>query len=383
MKKLSILLFAFLLSIPLFGHTRERLDPESNFIYVYLRAAKVTILPEVVVTAYRNPQDSIKHQQQKFSSQFEIKGGRGYLLPKDANNDDLYYTPKSDTIKHARHPKNKTNNLYSKDTLQYSDVNTDEDPFIYSNRIAMFYHGGFNPWYYNDLFYYNSFFFDDFYWDWNYSLFYPYDNFYFGWGWGWPWYNHFWYQPYWYPYYHRHHNHDYWHDGGRYYAHNGYTQINRRQSYSTMSNHSGLSQVNTIQRRSANTSIQNKPVYRQNQNRRSYQPSYNSSRMSERPLYNNTHTYNNIQNRSINHTNTVTNQTRSNYSAPNRSSTVRNYSLPNRSSYQHNSNSSYRSSGSNYSGGGNYRSSGSSFSGGGSSASHSSNSSGGGGSRRR
>jgi uncharacterized membrane protein YgcG len=246
------------------------------------------------------------------------------LFSQQKENDDLYYTAKSDTIKRENNLKQYAD-LYSRDTLQYNDANTDDDPFMYSDRIAMFYHGGFNPWYYNDLFYYNSFFFNDFWYDW----YYPYFGF--GLGWGWPWYNNFWYHPYWNHYYH---NHNYWHNGHPYYD-NHYAQINRRQTYSTVSNHTGLTQ-NAIHK-SVTTSVQN---------RRSYQPSYNNPRMGQKPQYNNTHSFYRSSNNQI--------RTQRSYSVPSRSSS--NYSRSYNSGASRSGSSSYSGSSHSFSGGGSFHS---------------------------
>ena len=68
MKKILILAIMFFLSLSAFGKhwEHERMSPMefdeivTNAILDELSAAGYTILPEVVVTAYRNPQDTIK-----------------------------------------------------------------------------------------------------------------------------------------------------------------------------------------------------------------------------------------------------------------------------------------------------------------------------------
>ena len=269
MKKLSILLFVFLFSIPLFGHSRERLDPESNFIYAYVRTAGITMLPEVVVTAYCNPRDTIRKSK--------------------VETDDLYFSPSKDIkIQHKKfrpYP-----DRYLADTLIKNNdtiILTENDPFDYYNNsfsYSRFFNAfSFNMWYggfypYFGYGFINPFWFN-FWYDWNYS--------YFATGWGWNWWGPFWHLPHnWYHPYPNQYNHN------RLYAHrDASSNLIQRRIPDTP-----YSKVGVINQNRRMESPQNKPIY--NQNRRDFRPSYNNPRMSVRPLYNNTHAYNGRTNRS-------------------------------------------------------------------------------------
>jgi hypothetical protein len=283
MKKLLILLFVFFFSIPLFGHPREKLDPESNFIYAYLRAAKVTMLPEVVVTAYRNPQDTVKKSK--------------------VERDDLYYTPSKDIkIQHKKF--RPFPDRYLADTL-IKDNDTvalnEDDPFDYYNNSFSYsrffntfsfnmWYGGFYPYWHGYFGWpYSYGFMDplwfDFWYDWNYPYFAtgwgwfgPY------WNWGWNWWGPFWHHPnYWNNPYHRYPYQPGFH--GQYARRDGSSNMIQRRIPNAP-----YSKVGVINQNRRMESPQNRPMY--NQNRRDFRPSYNNPRMSERPLYNNTHTYN-------------------------------------------------------------------------------------------
>jgi hypothetical protein len=325
MKKLLLTTLAILLSLSLFGRSKEGVENPAiidervtDWVLDQFRDAGYTVLPEVIV------QDTLNKNKQNFSSRYETKGGRGMKMPKWANDstwspgqkqpqefDDLYYLPSKDG-KQTKHQKRQNIDAIV-DTLVKENPDIDVtyeynsyDPFFYSHNISRFYHGGFNywmydnPWYYNNYWMYDSF---DWYWDmrftgypywmynnpWNNPWNYPYYNsFYFG-------YNNYWHMPYYY-------NNNYWRGGhNNFYGDNRSkqdAQYGRRERPSSLSTtHS--SSITSQQRRVAspqqrNVYPENKSIY--NETRRSYQPSYNNPRMNTRPQYNNSK-INNIDDR--------------------------------------------------------------------------------------
>jgi hypothetical protein len=293
---------------------------------------------------------------------------------KSVEYDDLYFQPSKDgkRVKHVR-----KRNLITEDTLLYNAVDTlvkenpdiqvnyiyNDDPFFYSNRIGMFYHGGFNYWHYNPFFY-DPWYDFDFGWGWNpyFGYTYPYwgypyyNDFYFGWNnyWGlnfdWNWYHpYYWHNDY------RHNNN--WYGHNNYYGYNQQSQYNRRERPSNLINNQISSR--RIQPQQNIISSQNKTTYQQN--RREYTPSYQNPRMSVRPQYNNTRSNFFGGNRRTTATEQRSTQTRT-YSTPSRS-----YSTPSRSSSSSFSRGSFSSGGGSRSSGssGGRSSGGSSFSGGG------------------
>ena len=416
MKKLFTLTLAILLSFSLFGRPRPNpavIDKHvTDWVLDQLRDMGYTILPEVIV------QDTLNRHKQKFSSRYETKGGRGMMMPDWANDstwypgqkepkkefDDLYYQPSVDgkKIKHVRRDYIKE----TVDTLVKENPNIEvnyiynDDPFYYSNMIGGFYHGGFNYWHYNPFFYDPWDF--DFGWGWNpyygynypYGFGYPYYNYgfgfgynsYWGFGFGWNHWNYGWHGNNW--------NHNNW------YSHNGSWNNGgnyRRPEYGRRESPSNLTQTNsTINRRMPNTQQggnrmmgqqrmqpQDKPMYNQ-QNRRTYTPSYDNPRMTTRPQYNNSRmgNMNNMGNRGSNMQNSGMNnmQNRRTQISTQSSTQSRTYSPPTRSynstpsrsynnsssgSFNQGSSRSYNSGSSNFSGS---RSSGSSSSSAGSSS---------------
>jgi hypothetical protein len=203
--------------------------------------------------------------------------------------DDLYYQPSKDAKKIKKQKRTDVDQVVDtlikynpeiKVTYEYN-----YDPFFYSYNLGRFYHGGFNYWMYSNPWYYSNWMYDpyDFYWDMRFSGYpywtYPYYNqFYFGYnywnpwrfnyGWGHNWYgnNHNWYS-----------NNNNWNGG--------HGNFNQRPEYGRRERSSALSSNynNNVERRVA---PQSKPAYQQ-QNRRTYTPSYDSPRLSTRPQYNN------------------------------------------------------------------------------------------------
>ena len=440
MKKLLLLTAILFLTTALFGmrnnyHADYRATNHADFEFLNdLREAGYTILPEVRVVAYRNPQDTIKHKQQRFSSRFETKGGRGYMLPEWADDstwtpgskppqeksnyekyweekngmqmdkpmhmqmkseskpefDDLYYQPskdgkmmkhqmmKRDTIK--RDTIKKTSII--KDPITINNYYYDDDPFFYSRNIGRFYHGGFNYWHYNPFFY--DPWYDDFGWGWNpyYGYNYPYyGGFYFGWNnyWGWNFgWNYGWNMYH--PYYGGHNNfyghNNNWNGGfqskpqyGRRERPANFTQTNPTTNRRLADKQPQGNRIGTPQQRMVNP--QGKATY--GDSRRSYQPTYETPRMSTRPAYNNSKGINrtterrteiSTESRTIMQSNPQRRSESQRYSAPTRS-----YSpAPNRSSEPqgfgktmnfNSGGSDRRSSGSNFSSGSNSSSSGS------------------------
>jgi len=287
MKKLLLTTLAVLLSLSLFGRPRE-LNPKiidkevTDWILDQLRDAGYTVLPEVIV------QDTLNHKKQ---SKKEF--------------DDLYYQPSKDgkIAKHHKRP-----DVYAiVDTLVKENpdiqVNThyNDDPFFYSNRIGMFYHGGFNYWHYNPFFY-DPWYDFDFGWGWNpyYGYNYPYwsypyhNNFYFGWnnyyGWnfGWNMYRPFYGHNNWYGQHNNFYSHNNW-NGDNFQR----PEYGRRERPSNLTNNQiDNRRVQPQQRREVTSqqriNPQDKPMYQQN--RRSYTPSYENPRLSTRPAFNNSKT---------------------------------------------------------------------------------------------
>jgi hypothetical protein len=427
MKKLFTLTLAILFGLSIYGRPKESLNPAiidkhvTDWVLDQLKEMGYTILPEVIV------QDTLNRHKQKFSSRYETKGGRGMMMPDWANDstwspgdkppkkewDDLYYQPSKDG-KQMRHQKRQDVDAVV-DTLikENPDIQVNyiynDDPFFYSNRIGMFYHGGFNYWHYNPFFY--DPWYDDFGWGWNpyYGYNYPYwsypyyNSFYFGynsyWGWnfGWNWYHPYNHNNYWYG---QHNN---------FYGHNSFNQPQygrrERPSNFTQNNPSGNRRMPDMQQgRNRMTGQQrmqpqDKPMYNQ-QNRRTYTPSYDNPRMSTRPQYNNSRVNNGMNNSGMNNRRAEVNtQSRTQTSTFNRSNTfnrstesrtqTRTYAPPARSynstpsrSYNNNSSQgssrSYNSGSNNFNGGGmERRSSGSSNFSSGSSNSNAGSSSGG------
>lgn len=309
MKKILILTLALLFSVAIFGRPRE-LNPKiidkevTDWILNQLKEAGYTVLPEVIV------QDTLNHKKQRFSSRYETKGGRGYLLPEWANDstwypgqkppmeyDDLYYQPSKDG-KQMRHQKRPdvdavVDTLVKKNPKIVVNNYYNDDPFFYSHRIGMFYHGGFNYWHYNPFFYDPWDF--DFGWGWNpyYGYNYPY--------WSYPYYNSFYfgYNSYWswnfgWNYYRPYYGHNYWYgQHNYYYSYNNWNGgIQQRPEYGRRERPSNLTvnqqpsrRIAPPQERQGNVKPQDRPMY--DQNRRTYTPSYDSPRLSTRPQYNN------------------------------------------------------------------------------------------------
>ena len=297
MKKLITLTAILFLTTVMFGmknnyHAINRADFE---LLNDLRDAGYTVLPEVRVIAYRNPQDTIKHKQTK-------------------EYDDLYYMPSKDgkQMKHQKRPDVDAivDTLVKKNPKIVVNNYYNDDPFFYSNRIGRFYHGGFNYWMYqNPYYFYNDWFYDDFYFGWNYPYFgynnywnYPYfghNDFYFGynsyWGWnfGWNWYRPYYHNNYWYGQHNNYYGQNNWNGGGNFQS---------RPQYGRRERPSNFTQTNpTTNRRIAETQPQRNrigvPQQRNPQNmkqysesRRTYTPTYENPRMSTRPAYNNTKT---------------------------------------------------------------------------------------------
>jgi hypothetical protein len=152
---------------------------------------------------------------------------------------------------------NNGDTLIKGDTIIEVNNYYDDDPFFYSNHLGMFYHGGFNPWYYDSDFGWNPYF--------GY-------NSYLGWGFGWSWA---------YPHYY----------------HNMY----HRPNYSTFNNRYN----------------QRRPYGQNIPERKPYSPSYNRPKMSVRPNFNNTHIENKnrttLSNRRVSSPQTHSSPSRSNY----------------------------------------------------------------------
>jgi hypothetical protein len=333
MKKLLLTTLAIFLSLSLFGRPRE-LNPKvidkaiTDWVLEGLRELGYTVLPEVIV------QDTLNHKKQRFSSRFETKGGRGYLLPDWANDstwtpgsrppqeksnyekyweskngslekprhepkpefDDLYYQPSKDG-KRMKHQKNDT---IKKDTVQVNTIMKDpvainnyyiDNDFYYANRINRFhsdfwfdYYSPFHSPYYG---WYSPYYYDS--WYWGYNSWYGWN---FSFGWGYPYYG--WYSPYRYGW----HTPYYIHNDYNYYGYNqpkyNNVQYGRRERPSNMSNTynrriaEAQPQRNRIEAPQQRINPQDKPTYQQN--RRTYTPSYETPRMGTRPNYNNSKT---------------------------------------------------------------------------------------------
>jgi hypothetical protein len=261
MKKLLTSIFIFLIMIPLYGNARERTEnPKifdarlSNAILELLKSRGYTVLPEIVVTAYHNHQDTIKPQ-------IETKGGRS----RRTNN-----SHKTDSLK----------NVYDRDTLILTEVDNyySDDPFMYSNRISMFYHRGFNYWYYNDPYYYNPFFYDpwfynDFYLGYNSWDPWYYPHFYFGHNYWNPWYYSYGYNYVYYPMYNRY-------AAARYYDNIGSPKHMSQQSFLGHQERTNYAQSNRM-------SPQMRTPY--DQSKRGYMPTYQVNKMPVKPSFNNSH----------------------------------------------------------------------------------------------
>ena len=353
MKKLLTLTLTFLLTLSIFGSWKENRkitdEQVTDWVLSQLEGMGYTILPEVVI------QDTLKHKKQNFSSKYETKGGRGYLLPdwandstwspgskppKDKSNyekyweskngvveqqkpepkpefDDLYYQPSKDQKKVKYHKKSDVDIIV--DTLvsinPNIEVNTyyvDRDPFYYSYSRFFRPYFIYNP-YYGYSPYYN-YFYDDMYFGWNYNYMFGWDPFWdyrfgypyygYGYGFGFGWHNSFyfgWNSWNWHNHYNQGYNH-YSYNGGAYNSPN----YSRRESPSTYTRHQidntgNRNRIDSQQKRTTQGNINQKPSY--GENRRTYQPSYENPRMSTRPTFNNSRTnsdrsYNNIQNSS-------------------------------------------------------------------------------------
>lgn len=182
--------------------------------------------------------------------------------------DDLYYQP----VKRLNH-RRMTSNVIDTLITQNPQINITYDPFFYSNNINRFYHGGFsywtytNPWYYTNYWMYDNY---DWYWEFRFmrnSYWYNTPRYHNGFSFGYDNYQHNNWK----------HNNPYRHNG------NGFQQrpeYSRNERPSTqLTNHN-----NRIERRVV---PQDKSTYQQ-QNRRSYTPSYDAPRLSTRPSFNNT-----------------------------------------------------------------------------------------------
>jgi hypothetical protein len=313
MKKILILTLAFLFSVAIYGRPRE-LNPKiidkevTDWILDQLRDAGYTVLPEVIV------QDTLNHKKQKFSSRYETKGGRGMMMPDWANDstwspgqkppkeyDDLYYLPSKDG-KQMRHQKRQdvdaiVDTLVKKNPEIIVNNYYNDDPFFYSHRIGMFYHGGFNYWHYNPFFY--DPWYDDFAWGWNpyygygrpYWSYPYYNSFYFGynsyWGWnfGWNYYRPYYGHNYWYGQHNNYYSHNNWNGGGSFQQKPEYGRRERPSNY-TQGNPPSNRRFSDVQpQRNRIEAPQNKTTY--GESRRSYQPTYETPRMGTRPQYNN------------------------------------------------------------------------------------------------
>ena len=303
MKKILTLTLALLVSLSIFGRPRENhamIDARiTNNILDELRSMGYTVLPEVIV------QDTLNRHKQKFSSRYETKGGRGMMMPDWAVDstwspgqkqpkefDDLYYQPSKDGKQMKRQRRSDVDVVVDTLVKHNPDIQVNYinnyDPFFYSYNIGRFYHGGFNYWMYSNPYYYNSYWmYDsyDWYWDMGFSG-YPYwyntswyhNSFYFG-------YNNFYFgYNYWNPWRYSHYNN--WNQNNWYGHNNNWNgSSQQRPEYGRRERPSNLSSSynNNVNRRVA---PQDKPMYQQ-QNRRSYTPSYETPRLSTRPAFNN------------------------------------------------------------------------------------------------
>jgi len=193
--------------------------------------------------------------------------------------DDLYFNSNTDTkqIK-KQHP-----TIQTVDTVKNQNItinNYYNDPFFYSNRLSIFYRGGFNFWVYPDSFWYSNYWMYDNYDCWEYRfmnhLFWPSSYFYFEYFWS-PWrYN--------YNQYHSHHSYRYNFRKPEY----GHREKPSTMSSYTNKNATQNKRINNVQTQRTQNSINN---------RRTYTPEYQSPRINTKPQYNNSKTNISTQNR--------------------------------------------------------------------------------------
>ena len=314
MKKLLVIFLFILLSFPLLGN-RAGLDRAANRAdYEFINDLKTegyTFLPEIVITAYRNPQDTLK--KSNYERYWEEKEGIKARPEPKKEWDDLYFNAKTDGQPQMKKKKNKKPYVdpieIIVDSLRAENPNItinnyyDNDPFYFSHNISRFYHGGFNYWMYSNPWYYsnNYWMYDsyDWYWEMRFRPYWYGSNFYFGYNYYNPWrYN------YWGPYYgynhYNHYNYRGYNNFSHQYASNqgggslSRPQYGRRERPSNYTSNDVIrgapvqnnSRVNTPERRISTTT--QRAAY--SESRRSYSPTYESPRLSVRPQYNNSRT---------------------------------------------------------------------------------------------
>jgi uncharacterized membrane protein YgcG len=317
MKKIFLFTTLMLMTTFMFGmRHRELTNREVSNIIDWaiigeLKEAGYTVFPEVIVTAYRNPQDTIRKksnyekyweekQREYFGKIEKFKEDNAKIDTQKMEFDDLYYQPSKDGMRmmHKRDTLKKDNiqkNAITKDPITINNYYYNDNDFYYASRINRFHHNFWFDYYspfYSPYYGWNSpYFYDS--WYWGYNSWYGWN---FSFTWNYPYYG--WYSPYW----HR----------PRYYIHNDYNyysfnqpirnniQYGRRERPSslTMNQQPPTRRIAPPQEKRENIKPMDRPVY--NENRRSYAPTYETPRMSTRPQYNNSrvergnmNTYNN------------------------------------------------------------------------------------------